>query len=205
MKSGKRKSYLGIGMLLVIGCMIGGCYKENTYINNKNVQEDSISEEMVTLDWYVNFSWFKTNWGENAVSKKITEDVGVNINFIAPKGDETEKFNALISSDTLPDIITLGWWEPQLDKMINENMVYPLNELADQYDPYFWEVTNDRACKWYEKEDGNIYCYPNSSYLPEDYEIHDNIGSNQTFLVRKDMYDAIGRPNMTTPDRKSVV
>lgn len=200
MKSGKRKSYLRISILLMIGFMISGCTNNSPAPNNVNLQEYNISEENITLDWYVNYSWFKTNWGENAVSKKITKDVGVNINFIAPKGNETEKFNALISSDTLPDIITLGWWEPQLDKMINEEMVYALNELADEYDPYFWEVTSEKACDWYKKEDGNIYCYPNSSYLPEDYEIHDNIGSNQTFLVRKDMYEAIGSPDMTTPE-----
>ena len=65
--------------------------------------------EQVTLDWYVNYSWYATPWGENAVSKKITEETGVNINFITPIGNETEKLNALIASDSLPDLITLGY------------------------------------------------------------------------------------------------
>ncbi len=29
---------------------------------------------------------------------------------------------------------------------------------------------------------------------------HDDIISNQTFLVRKDIYEAIGSPDMTTPE-----
>lgn len=183
--------------------VITGCSRHDESGKGEKVSDaasENTQEEVVALDWYVNFSWFSTSFGGNAVSEKITQDTGVTINFVAPKGNENEKFNALISSDTLPDIITMGWWETQLDEMIEKEMVYPLNELADEYDMYFWEVTNDKICEWYTQDDGNLYCYPNSSYLPEDYEIYDNIGSNQTFLVRKDIYEAIGSPDMTTPE-----
>ena len=152
------------------------------------------------LDWYVNFSWFQTGWGENLVSKKITEETGVSINFITPAGNETEKMNSMIAADTLPDIITLGWWEPQAQEMIEKDMVYPLNELAKEYDPYFFEVIDEVTAAWYTKEDGNLYGYPNSSYTPQDYEENENIGSNQNFLVRKDIYEALGSPDMTTPE-----
>ncbi|WP_236354952.1 extracellular solute-binding protein [Konateibacter massiliensis] len=154
----------------------------------------------VTLDWYVNYSWFTTPWGENLVSKKITEETGVNINFITPSGNETEKLNALIASDSLPDLITLGWWEPQINEMIENDMVYGLNELADEYDIYFYQVAGEAQLDWYTQEDGNIYGYPNSSCTPADLEEHDNISSNEDFLVRKDIYEAIGSPDMTTPE-----
>lgn len=154
----------------------------------------------VTLDWYVNFSWFKTGWGENMVSKKITEETGITVNFVTPAGNEAEKLNSMISADTLPDLVTLGWWEPQTQEMIKKDLVYSLNELADKYDPYFYQVTDEDCINWYKKDDGNLYCYPNSSYTPKDYEEHDNIGSNQNFLVRKDIYEAIGSPDMTTPE-----
>lgn len=171
---------------------------ENTAADIPGWQQHA--EDEVTLDWYVNYSWYTTPWGDNAVSKAITEETGVNINFITPIGSETEKFNALIASNTLPDIITLGWWENQVDEMIDKGMVYALNELADEYDPYFWKVADPDVVNWYTREDGNIYCYPNSSYVPADFEEHDDIGSNQTFLVRKDIYEAIGSPDMTTPE-----
>lgn len=161
-------------------------------------EENTVSP--VTLDWYVNFSWFKTGWGENLVSKKITEETGISINFVTPAGNETEKLNSMISSDTLPDLVTLGWWEPQAQEMVEKGIVYALNELADEYDPYFYQVIDRDCADWYTKEDGNLYCYPNSSYTPKDYEEHENIGSNQNFLVRKDIYEAIGSPDMTTPE-----
>lgn len=158
------------------------------------------ADEEITLDWYVNYSWFATPWGENLVSKTITEETGVNINFITPIGNETEKLNALIASDTLPDIITIGWWEPQVNEVVTNDMVYPLNELADAYDPYFWEVSDPAAVNWYTQEDGNIYAYPNSSVTPQDVEENEMLSSNETFLVRGDIYEAIGSPDMTTPE-----
>lgn len=157
------------------------------------------ADEPVSFDWYVNYSWFAAGWGENVVSKKITEETGVTLRFITPGGNESEKLNALIAADSLPDFITLGWWEPQINEMIERDMVYALNELADAYDPYFYQVCDTDAVSWYTHEDGNIYSYPNSSYSAKDLEEHDNIGSNQTFLVRKDIYEVIGSPDMTTP------
>lgn len=190
-------------MITVIACMTA-CGTSNTQSIDDTVnQQSKISaenNEEITLDWYVNYSWFATPWGENLVSRTITEQTGVNINFITPIGNETEKLSALIASDTLPDLITLGYWEPQVEEMINSDMVYALNQLADTYDPCFWEVADDVVVNWYTREDGNIYAYPNSAVSPQDLEENENIGSNQTFLVRKDIYEAIGSPDMTTPE-----
>ncbi len=158
------------------------------------------ADDPVTLDWYINYSWFVTRWGGNLVSDTITEETGVSVNFITPLGNEQEKLDSLIASDSLPDLITLGWWEPQVSEMITKDMVYALNELADEYDLYFYEVSDPDVIRWYTQEDGNIYGYPNSVYTPADLEEHDNIPANQTFLVRKDIYEAIGSPDMTTKE-----
>lgn len=158
------------------------------------------ASEKVDLTWYVNFSWFTTPWGENLVSKTISEETGCNIEFIVPAGTEAEKLNSLIASDTLPDLITLGWYEGQVKDIIEDGMVYALDELAQQYDPYWFEVADEGRVGWFTQKDGHIYGYPNSSFSPADYEKYDNISSNQTFLVRKDIYEAIGSPDMTTPE-----
>ena len=146
------------------------------------------SQEPITFDWYINYSWYTTPWGQNAVSKAITDETGVSIQFVVPSGSEVQKLNAMIASDTLPDFITLGWWETQAQTMVDQDMVYALNLLADQYDPYFYQVADDQVVSWYQKEDGNLYAYPNSSYTPNDFESGINIGSNQNFwFVRTSM------------------
>ncbi len=179
------------GILLLSGCGNGadgeGSGKEET-------------PSPITLDWYVNYSWFVAGWGGNLVSDAITEKTGVSLNFIVPMGNEENKLETLIDSDTLPDVVTVGWWEPQIREMTDKGLVYPLNELADLYDPSFYDVTSPLVRSWYTLSDGNLYGYPNSSYTPEDVEKNDNIGSNQTFLVRKDIYEAIGSPDMSTPE-----
>lgn len=195
--------------LLMLGTMFGCANADVSKISEttqaqKNTtigwQKYAEEQDPVTLNWYVNYSWFTAGWGQNLVSQKITEDTGVSIDFMVPMGNQEEKINALIASDTLPDIITLGWWEPQLNEMIKKGMVYALNDLADKYDPYFYEVSDPTVVDWYTSDDGNIYSYPCSAYTPQDVEKHKNVGSNQTFLVRKDIYEAIGSPDMTTQE-----
>ena len=199
---------IAVGMCLLMSGSMLGCAGTN---ENKVTEQTQSSETIgwkkyaaeqnpVTLNWYINYSWFPMDWGKNMVSKQITKDTGVNINFVTPAGNQEETINALVASDSLPDIVTLGWWEPQINDMIKNKMVYALNDLADEYDPYFYEVTDPTVVNWYSDENGDIYGYPNSAYTPEAVETHSNIGSNQTFLVRKDIYEAIGSPDMTTQE-----
>lgn len=106
MRKLKKIAYL---FLTVIICVIFiGC--------GKKVKKNST----VDLSWYINFSWFSGDWGNNMVSKAITEKTGCSISFVTPTGDPNEKLDAMISSDTLPDLITLGWWESGIAQMINE-------------------------------------------------------------------------------------
>lgn len=194
----KRLWYVWFGLALAVS--LTGCSKEHPAASRSQNQAESEAAEPVTLDWYINFSWYATAWGQNAVSEAITEKTGVNIQFSSPKGNESVTLDALIAGDNLPDLVTLGWWEDQLTEIIDGDMAYALNELAEQYDPYFLEVADDEVLNWYSCDDGNVYCYPNSSISPEAYEEGLPIGSNQTFLVRKDLYEAIGSPDMTTPE-----
>lgn len=154
----------------------------------------------ITIQWYINYSWFPRKWEGSKATEKYTNDTGINVELIVPAGNEAEKLNTMIASNTLPDLITLGCSDTQVSDMIDAEMVLPLNKLADEYDPYFYEVANQERLDWYTQEDGNVYGYPNASYSFSDYEKYDNIPSNQTFMVRKDMYEALGSPDMTTPE-----
>ncbi|WP_141502423.1 extracellular solute-binding protein [Paenibacillus luteus] len=198
-------------MVITTACSSGGNSKNSNNETGKAPAEDvkltqddkgwEVDKSPITFDWYINFSWFPNKWGVDATSKYITEKTGVNVNFIVPAGNEAEKMNTMIASGSLPDFITLGWYEEAVKKMIEGGLVLPLNELADQYDPYFYKVTDPAKLSWYKQEDGNVYGYPNSSSSPKDYEkFGDNIVSTQTFLVRKDMYEALGKPDMRTPE-----
>ncbi|WP_028608590.1 extracellular solute-binding protein [Paenibacillus harenae] len=155
----------------------------------------------ITFDWYINFDWFNSKWGGNVVSDYITKKTGVSLNFIVPAGEASEKLNTMMAARSLPDFITLGWYEEAVQKMIKGDMMLPLNELADQYDPYFFKVADPAKLSWYTQADGNVYGYPNASSSPADYRKYGQFfTSNQSFVVRKDMYEALGKPDMSTPE-----
>jgi putative aldouronate transport system substrate-binding protein len=155
----------------------------------------------IKFQWYINFSWFSRQWGQSKVSKYITQKTGVDVEFIVPAGNEAERLNAMIAGNTLPDFITLGWWEGQVGLMVDAGLVEPLNVLAEQYDPYFFKVTDKNKLGWYTRSDGNVYGYPNASYTPADYaKYQGKLTANETFLVRKDMWEALGKPDMSTPE-----
>lgn len=214
MRKGKLRSFITLSVATIMAASIlTGCGNKNTGAVNGELTEAKSevnpdeagwkgNTDPITFDWYINFNWFASKWGEgDIVSDYITEKTGVSINFMSPPGNENEKLNTMIASGNLPDMLTLGWWEEGVNKMIEGDLVFPLNELADKYDPYFYNVADGTKLKWYTKEDGNVYGYPNSSSSPEDLEKYgDLITSNQTFLVRKDIYEAIGSPDMRTPE-----
>ncbi|HEX2927339.1 MAG TPA: extracellular solute-binding protein [Ruminiclostridium sp.] len=150
------------------------------------------------LDWYINETWFSNPEG-NLVHEMIKEQTGIDINFIVPVGSNTQKLNTMIASDSLPDMVTLGWYEQQVPQLSTDTYSYKLNELADKYDPYFWKVANPDIVSWYKDKDGNIFGYPCNGNTPEDTTKY-NVISNRSFLVRKDIYEAIGKPDMRTPE-----
>ena len=124
---GRMAAVFLLGVLLMLGCLytkeMTPASLDGTAIEGWRIHAD----EPVTLDWYINFSWYTTTWGGNLVSDTITEETGVDINFIVPSGNESEKLSALIASNALPDMITLGFWEPAVNEMIENDMVYALN------------------------------------------------------------------------------
>ncbi|UPK41348.1 extracellular solute-binding protein [Paenibacillus pabuli] len=160
--------------------------------NTPSWRKDTAKAE---LDWYINFDWFAQSWGNDVASKFITEDTGVNITYL---GGSDDKLNTMMASGDLPDIITMDGSNPLVKDA--EKFAIPLDELAKKYDPYFLETASKpETLKFFTRDDGHIYGYPNFSNTKSDYE-KGGIYGNQAFLVRKDIYEQLGKPDMTTPE-----
>lgn len=154
----------------------------------------------VDLTWFVGANWYPHSWGESLASKYVTEKTGVNIKLEMPSGEANEHITLMMTSGKLPDLITMGSWETAVKKLWEGDHVYALNELAEQYDPYFFKVAGDGTLKWYRQENGNTYGVPNDSYSPNLMHETGMTAANQTFLVRKDLYEDMGRPDLSTPE-----
>lgn len=155
--------------------------------------------EPVTLDWYINYSWYSSLWDAGEYSQYIQSKTGVKANFIIPAGNEAEKLNTMIVGDTLPDMITIEATDPALSQMVEAGLLYSINELADLYDPAFYNVASAQTMAWFAQKDGKTYGYPNASIAPEDFDKVKKTAYT-TFNVKADYYEAIGSPDMSTPE-----
>lgn len=190
----------------VIGAIVVACIFVSLglysyiYTRNETIKKIKSAKAPTELSWFVDYSWFNGNYPDSLVYKEITKQTEVKIHFETPMEGNDNTLDSLIGQDELPDIITLAPNIAEYNKLINEKKVMSLNTLADIYDSSFYDVTDPVIRDYYTLKDGNIYCYPNAFYTPNDFKSHDNIASNVTFLVRKDIYEAIGCPDMTTLD-----
>ena len=152
-------------------------------------------EETTELTWYINADWKMNPFGEDATTKKIKEDLNIDVKFVT--GDDA-KLNALISSGDLPDIVTLMQKDTPAGNKADK-WAYSLNELAETYDPYLNEVVTQDTFNWFALEDGKTYGYPNYSNTQADYD-NNVIPANDAFIIREDVYEKLGKPSITTPE-----
>ena len=125
----------------------------------------------------------------------MEEDLNIKVNFI--KGDDTN-LNTMFSGEDVADIVTVFDSNSQVAKQ-SSTWAYSLDELAEKYYPYWNEVAAEDTLNWFQLEDGNTYGYPNYSNTAGDYE-SGMIPANTNFLIRKDVYEAMGEPDFGTPE-----
>ena len=154
--------------------------------------------EPVTLGLYMHEGWYTKRWNPevNIRDKALLDATGVNLDISMPTGDAQERLNTMIAGRTLPDIVILGWWFDQVRQMQEAGMLYPLNELIDEYAPDFWDIIPQSMVDWYTAPDGNWYQFPNFFWAGEDLEKYAEYGvgfqSNAGMFARKDIMDALG-------------
>ncbi len=153
------------------------------------------TKENNKLTWYVNADWWNTDWGTDTVTKKIKEDLNLDIEFIT--GDDT-KLNTLFAGEGLPDIITI-FDSASTVATSADQWAYALDDLAEKYDPYFYEVAKKDTLNWFKLSDGKTYGYPGYSNSSEDYASGD-LHATTAFVIRKDIYEALGEPSMSTQE-----
>jgi putative aldouronate transport system substrate-binding protein len=150
-------------------------------------------KENTKLTWYVNADWWNTDWGNDVVTKKVKEDLKLDVVFLT--GDDT-KLNTFFASGEIPDIITtFDASSPIAQKA--PSWAYPLQDLADNYDPYFFKVASKDTLDWFKLDDGKTYAYPDYSNSQADYD-SGMIYAKTAFVIRKDVYEALGKPSMST-------
>lgn len=144
---------------------------------------------------YYNFDdgWQPTPWGETVTTKWIQENKKVSINYVPTNGNAKQKFNAMYASGDLPDVIAFGAG-PELDRMISEGQVVPLDQYLDKY-PNLKKSAGDKIININRASDGKLYLVPGW------YVGGDHLNGNGGYAINRKMYKELGSPKLDTlPD-----
>ncbi len=160
-------------------------------------------DEPVTLRIYVNASNYDDSmWGLDAYSRWVEQETGIHLEFDSPAADDNQKINLMIATNDLPDLI----WFPDhtvsaLGTLMNDEYLYPLDELIEAYAPEFKDIPLYRNNRdFYEWEQGGtLYYLPTNAYDRGKLEFTDTlIFSGTAYYCREDIWKALGEPPMDT-------
>ncbi len=169
----------------------------------------SFADEAPTkITWFVNVPSFVFNsegWGVDRMTRELQDRFGIEIEFVTAADDSGPQLATLITSDSVPDIITLpGLWSSTdtnlIRQMAEAEMLLSYNDLIDQYVPEE-EKAGFRSdiLAWYALADGKTYAYPNYGYSTEDLPEGKGLVPNRCIVVRADMLEKLGNPSMESP------
>lgn len=148
-------------------------------------------QEPVTITWFVAESGYSKTWNprKNVTDAKILKNTGVNLDITS--GDLTD-LDALIATDSLPDLITVEAGAAERFLLENSGMVAALEPLFEAYAP---EVNiPDSMKEWYRNLDGNWYSIASYYYGPErvNQEYGGYLGTHNNNYVRTDLLEQTG-------------
>lgn len=152
-------------------------------------------QEIVELSLFINHSWYPVSSWEGTVAEELTKRTGVKFNVTV--ASDSEQLPLMIASGDLPDLV-FTVREPRLE---NPDLVYPWNELIEQYAPN-WEIDPVRLAV-NTAPDGNVYTILNAYATPEEWASapiaigHDG---NPGIAVREDILEELGNPPINTVD-----
>ncbi len=154
-------------------------------------EKEEAKEEPVTIQWYVALEDYSKEWNpsENVSDAKILEETGVALDI--QSGSLTD-LDALIATDSLPDLITVEAGTQEQYVLENSGMAAALDPLFAQYAPD--NQIPESMKEWYRNTDGNWYGIASYYYGPErvNEEYGGFLGSHNYNFVRSDLQKEIG-------------
>ena len=129
-----------------------------------------IAKEPITLKYFIGMDFGKIgvhtdNYAKMGGYREMEKRTGIKVEFIHPAaGQDNEKFNLMVASGDLPDIMYRGWTAqaggPQ--KMLDDKVIQPLNPLVARYAPNIKAFLDQEPAikKMVVTDDGILYSFP---------------------------------------------
>lgn len=201
MLSKMKRVLTGIILIVLVLSLAVGCSPKTETSSNGTLQKTTPDEYPLetdqTLTWWVSMSGHVSahskSLNETPYAKGLIERTGINIEFIHPPiGQEKEKFNLMIASDELPDIIEYDWlnsYPGGPEKAIAEKTIISLNEILELgLSPNLKKIYDEHPeyAKEMQTGEGNFYSYP---FIVDDDDV---LSTYMGGMVRKDLLEDLG-------------
>lgn len=196
-------------LLIAIGAVLVACDEEPPFVlgedgmakleypdfattpDDKNSWEYIDDSEDLTIKWYVDVSSWVIPTGKDAVSKKIKEVTGIDVQFETPVADDGQKLSTMIAGDELPDVISVPTSSTRIiSSLAKQGYVYDINTLAQKWAPTLYEHLPKDVWDWWAFDNGKTYGIPNHYYSYDDIPQNEQLQPNGGMMVRKDIFDA---------------
>lgn len=136
--------------------------------------------------------------------QKVTEETGVTIEWetIARADYGTAMMTRLAAGSTLSDIITVPGLNSQAGRYVQEGLFLALDELVAKYAPNITRAMQQRFDVYNQirYQDGLMYGLPADIYGTEAYRSANDFYNPQTYIIRLDLLEQIGKDYPTTID-----
>lgn len=156
----------------------------------------------ITLTHFLNHSWATQEfWGKDDISKAIEAKIGMQIKLSKPTTDDNQQINLMLASDNLPDLITIDLGNPTRQKIEKSGRVAEITPLIEKVDPSFKAYMTDEYFDICRSDDGKNYYYASCIFTHATFKQYQAVGPwNPALLVREDIWNGLGKPDITTPD-----
>ncbi len=142
----------------------------------------------LNFSWYIHYDWAVPEpWGQDPSSQWIKEQKGVEVEFVQSGGAAGQKFNTMIVSNQLPDVITLDR-SADLEKLVQAGQLVPISEYVEKY-PNLKKWAGDKTLGMLKSSDGELYGFPNW---------YGGSKGNTGWAVNKEIHKALGSPKLET-------
>ena len=211
----KRKFlYLLVALVLILSIFVG-CNKEEKGTSTdeatqeavpatetkENADENEKSEDTEVVELTAFYSapeifpdW---KWGEDPVTSMLTEQLGISLSIdYATNSDHQEFYTMVASGEDFPDLLYFNKFDPML---VNEQFVLPLNKIADEYYPEFYDMIPYQYLEVHTLSDGNVYYF--TQHYADSKTLQELKGGQKgvsSIAINQAQYESLGMPAIDT-------
>lgn len=158
------------------------------------------ADDPVTLDLYLDFTWYGTDSWTGIIPENLTKNGGVT--FDVTRSADDSQLGLMIASGDLPDVI---FTSNEIDRLCDSNLCYSYDELIEKYN-IDWTPSEDRIAiaksHNVNADDDHYYTIVQNYNSSEEWaEAADNVITTlPCAFYRKDIWEALGSPKMETKE-----